>query len=188
MKLFKFQNSKLKDQYIFNILVDKSVCGRTCPGCYALKAQKRFPKTVVPYRQARLDISKTDEFVELVVSELKSYRRPCHTVRIHESGEFHSQAYVDKWSTIARLLPNFIFYTFTKRLRDFNFSSLMSMPNVIIIDSLMHGSLNYDKVENLDPSIFTCPVTAGSNVECGTSCRYCMTKLAQYNGINFVKH
>ena len=188
MKLLKYQNSKLKNQYIFNILTSKAVCGRQCPGCYSLKAQKRFPKTVIPYRQLRLDISKASSFTQTVISELQSYRRSCCTVRIHESGEFYSQSYIDKWTTIATQLPAFTFYTFTKRLKDFDFTTLMSLPNVIIIDSLMHSPLNYGKHQDLDPNVFTCPFTTGATVQCGLTCRYCMVKTAQQNGVQFIKH
>ena len=54
-KLLKYENMKLKNQMIFTLPATKDVCGRECPGCYAIKAQKRFPKTVLPYRQRMYD-------------------------------------------------------------------------------------------------------------------------------------
>lgn len=188
MKLLKYENSKLKQQFIFNLPVSKAVCGRQCPGCYALKAQLRFPKTVIPYREARLTASKQPDFVNTIVNELSSTRRSSRTVRIHEAGEFYSQEYINKWQAIATQLPQFTFYAFTKRIKDFNFSKLMSLPNVVIIDSLMHSSLNYGKLTSLSTSIFTCPATSGKDVICGVTCRYCMTKQAQKNGIQFIQH
>jgi hypothetical protein len=188
MKLLKYENDKLKDQYIFNLPVSKEVCGRECPGCYALKAQKRFPKTVLPYREARLDASKRKDFVSTIVSELKTYKRTADVVRIHESGEFYSQEYINKWEAIAKALPNFRFYAFTKRIKEFNFKKIMSLPNVVIIDSLMHGGLNYDKIEKLNKSIKICPATVNSGIKCDEACGYCWSKEAQTNGIQFVKH
>ena len=187
-KLLKYQNDKLNHQFIFNLPVSKEVCGRQCPGCYALKAQLRFPTTVTPYRERRLEASKQSDFVDRIVSELSKTRRKFVSVRIHESGEFHSQAYINKWQAIAQALPNIQFYAFTKRIKDFDFSKLMSLPNFVLIDSMMHGGLNYDKLENLSPNIKICPATLSKDNKCGIDCNYCWTKEAQTNGISFVKH
>ena len=187
-KLLKYQNDKLNNQFIFNLPVSKEVCGRQCPGCYALKAQLRFPKTVTPYRERRLEASKLDSFVDTIVTELSKTRRKFVSVRIHESGEFYSQEYINKWESIAKKLPKVQFYAFTKRMKDFDFSSIMSLSNVVIIDSMMHGGLNYDKLENLSSSIKICPATISKSSRCGIDCNYCWTKEAQTNGIQFVKH
>lgn len=188
MKLLKYENMKLKQQFIFNLPATKEVCGRVCKGCYAIKAQKRFPKTVLPYRESMLDASKSDSFVQNIVSELSKTRRKARTVRIHESGEFYSQEYINKWEEIAKSLPDFTFYAFTKRMKDFDFSKVMQLPNVVIIDSSMHSSINYGKLEDLKKDVFICPSTQGKDVVCGVSCRYCMEKTAQQNGVQFVQH
>ena len=186
MKLLKYENSKLKQQFIFTLPVSKAVCGRQCPGCYALKPQIRFPKTVLPYREARLEAAKQPDFAANIISELSSTRRTSRTVRLHEAGEFFSQSYVDSWATIAKALPQFTFYTFTKRMKDFDFSKLKALPNFVLIDSLYSGSLNYGPLSSLDPSRPICPVTQGKPVECGISCRLCMTEST--TSMQFVKH
>lgn len=183
MKLLKYENSKLKNQLIFNLPVSKAVCGRTCKGCYALKAQVRFPKTVLPYRERMYAASLQQDFETQIVADIASCKKPVKAVRIHESGEFYSQAYIDKWYSIAKTIPTTQFYAFTKRIKDFDFTSIMSLPNVIIIDSLMYGGLNYDKLENLDKSRAICPADS-----CGVNCSYCWTKQAQTEGVQFVKH
>lgn len=188
MKLLKYENAKLKQQFIFTLPASKDICGRLCPGCYAHKAQVRFPKTVLPYRESMLAASQASSFVTTIVAELNSTRRASRTVRIHESGDFYSQEYLDKWVTIAQSSPSFTFYAFTKRIKDFDFSIAKSLPNFIIIDSLQSGKLNYGKLSTLDQSKFICPSTLGKPVVCGQSCRYCMTKTAQTNGVQFVQH
>lgn len=188
MKLLKYENAKLKQQHIFTLPASQEVCGRVCPGCYAIKPQIRFPKTVLPYRERMLESSKTDSFVSLVVQELSSSKRPSKTVRVHESGEFYSQEYVDKWKSIASQLPDFIFYAFTKRLKHFDFSGLKSLPNFVVIDSLHGGKLNYNTLEKLDPSRPICPVTLGQDLLCGITCRICMDKSTETTSIQFVKH
>ena len=186
--LLKYENSKLKQQFIFNLPVSMEVCGRECPGCYALKAQKRFPKTVLPYREARLEASKQEDFVPNIIAELTTSRRSAKSIRIHESGEFYSQEYIDKWATIAKAVPTFTFYAFTKRMKDFDFTAIKALPNVIIIDSLMSGTLNYAPLNKLDPSRPICPATMDDTTVCGVTCLYCQTKQAQTDGIQFVKH
>ena len=188
MTLLKYENSKLKHQFIFNLPVSHAVCGRQCPGCYALKAQIRFPKTVIPYREARYKASLQDNFVATVVNELSSTRRSARTVRIHESGEFYSQEYINKWQAIAEALPSFTFYAFTKRIKDFDFSSLKALPNFVVIDSLHFGRINYGSPSSAPTNAHICPVTEHKSVTCGISCRYCMSKKAQANGIWFNKH
>ena len=42
-KLLKWQNSKLRQQFIFTLPAGMPTCNRVCPGCYALKAEVRFP-------------------------------------------------------------------------------------------------------------------------------------------------
>ena len=186
MKLLTYENSKLKQQFIFD-LPPVSTCNRTCPGCYALKAERRFP-AVRNLRSRNYTHSTSPDFASTVVNELSSTRRSARTVRIHSSGDFYSQAYIDSWTQIATTLPHFTFYAFTKRISHFNFSQLMSLPNVIIIDSLMHAPLNYARSNALLPNVFICPATAGAPVICGVSCVYCQSKSAQLNGIQFVQH
>jgi len=186
-KLLKWQNAKLRNQFIFTLPATKPVCGRVCPGCYAIKPQVRFPK-VLAYRERMLGYSKEDSFVDNIVAEITTSKRTIEAVRLHESGEFYSQEYVDKWTEIASRLPKLKFYTFTKRMKDFDFTALMALPNFVLIDSLMFGGLNYDKLEKLDQSRTICPATTSAKAECGVDCGYCWTKEAQANGVQFIKH
>lgn len=188
-KLLKYQNSKLRNQFIFNLPVSNTVCGRKCPGCYALKPQLRFP-AVQAYRDRRYEASLQPNFVNRITSELTSTRRKFLSVRLHESGEFHSQPYIDKWVLIASQLPDIKFYAFTKRIADFDFSKLSSLPNFVLINSLHFGKLNYGNQTYLDslPDTMTCPSTTTTDTVCGVSCNYCWTKQAQSNGIKFLQH
>ena len=187
MKLLKYENNKLKQQFIFTLPAGMSTCNRICPGCYAMKSQVRFPAALA-YRNCMLIASQQPDFADHIIAELSSTRRSARTVRLHESGEFYSQAYIDKWLTIATALPQFTFYAFTKRLADFNFSKLAALPNFVLINSLQHGGLNYAPLANLRSNVFTCPAITGHTVTCGITCKYCQTKKAQYNSVQFVVH
>jgi len=190
----KTGNHKLTNNVkVWSIPSGMAVCGRVCKGCYAIKAQVgRYGKSVVKAREARLTFSKTDKFVEDISGEIQRSRKSKY-VRIHESGEFYSQEYIDKWVKIAKRNPKTVFYTYSKRLADFDFSELKKQPNVVVIDSLKYGSLNYgegSKVKALAKAAgsFLCPDHKATERICGGSCTYCMTKKAQEKGVFFVKH
>lgn len=186
MKLIQPGNSKLHNAYMFNIPAAKDICGRTCPGCYSIKEQIRFP-SVVEARNKRLEASKQKDFASTIISEINALRTKPKWFRIHASGEFYSQSYIDSWTTIAKSFPNITFFSYTKRLKDFDFSAISSLPNFVLINSLHFGKLNYSKLEDAPSSAFICPSYLGAT--CGDSCTYCQTKgLADVNGVWFVKH
>lgn len=172
--------------YMFNITASKRVCGVRCPGCYAVKEQIRFPKQVLGARERRLEASKNQNFVETINAELGRLKARPKFFRLHASGEFYSQDYINSWDKIARANPDIMFYTYTKRKKDFDFSSLESLSNFVLINSLQFSKLNYGKLEEAPEGAFVCPSYKGAT--CGLSCTYCMDKTAQEKGVYFVKH
>ena len=181
MKLLQPGNAKLgKHQVMFNIPATTEICGQICKGCYAEREQRRFP-SVLQVRTDRYLASLSPSFVSQITAELTAMRNPPKYVRIHASGEFYSQPYLDKWVQIATAFPSITFYAFTKMLSKLDFTTLMSLPNVVIINSLPNGKINY--VKTLRPNLYTCPATG-----CGSSCTWCMTKCAQHFGVQFHQH
>lgn len=193
-KLLKYENMKLKNQLIFTLPATKEVCNMVCKGCYAAKAQVRFPKALA-YRERMLERSKIKEFQQDIIDEIKNCKKPLEAIRIHESGEFYSQDYLDKWEAIAKQLPNHKFYAFTKRKKDFDFSRVEALPNFVIIDSLKFKGLNYGSYEDMlklkvehGTMICTATFKGASKDTCGVSCSWCWDKKAQQFGTVFVKH
>lgn len=93
----------------------------TCPGasacravCYAKQGRYLMPN-VRDARAANVKASILPSFINNAVSDLGK-RRKYNTVRIHDSGDFYSQEYYDKWCEIARRLPDRIFYAYTKSM------------------------------------------------------------------------
>ena len=194
--LLKYENAKLKQQLIFSIPVSMEICGRQCPGCYALKPQVRFPK-VLEARNRTYEVTKGALFVELMNSELADWEMKLtkknvkqRVVRIHEAGEFYSKDYIKKWRKIAEANPSWTFYSFTKRLNDFPraFKKFMALPNVFITDSLMDGKINYGARDD-GGLTFKCPATF-SDVKCSPEiCTWCyQAEGACKNGVYFKKH
>jgi hypothetical protein len=110
---------------IFNFSIpagnDKKSGKITCPFagsclklCYAKRGMYRFGN-VERALTKRYEASKEENFVELISNELSKVKKDKQTyVRIHDSGDFYSPSYFNKWLTIARLNPSVRFYAYTK--------------------------------------------------------------------------
>lgn len=187
MKLIQKGNRKLSLMYMFNLPATREVCGRECKGCYAIGEQKRYPN-VLPARQSRYEASLQPDFVSRIKSEISNIRNKPKYFRIHSSGEFYDQAYINKWISIANSFPDIVFYTYTKRMKDFDFTKLKALPNVVLIDSFHYGRINYGKPSTIPSNAFVCPHQKGSSVTCGESCVYCMSKQAEIKAPYFIQH
>ena len=123
------QNGKLKKTskltglrvYNFGIPAFQDEDGkRTCPFagacakfCYAQKGAYVW-SNVSPAFQFRYLATKCDSFVDKMVAELVKKR--VDILRVHDSGDYYSRKYIDKWMTIAKRLPNVRFYSYTKSI------------------------------------------------------------------------
>tara|TARA_R110000744_G_scaffold304025_1_gene412599 strand:- start:1306 stop:1929 length:624 start_codon:yes stop_codon:yes gene_type:complete len=127
------QNSKMKktslknNAKIFNFSIPayKTKSGKiTCPFaaacvkyCYAQKGNyTRFP-IVQELMEKKYEISKQTNFNSLMNEEIKK-KKATH-VRIHDSGDFYSIKYLQKWIQIAEFNPSIIFYAYTKSIKFF---------------------------------------------------------------------
>ena len=200
MKLLTKGNSKLaKEVGVWNILAGMEVCGRECDGCYALKEQKRWKGTVVSGRTKRLELSKSDSFIVNMVDEI--VKSQFTYIRVHGSGEFYNQEYVDKWNAIAIFVglinPEIKFYTYTKRDKDFDFTKLDALDNFIVHRSFVEVAgkrlMNYGSAEAMDTiqkatNGFICPLATDRTGKCGSECTWCMEKENQGVPILFEAH
>tara|TARA_R110002167_G_scaffold320596_1_gene526436 strand:+ start:1262 stop:1861 length:600 start_codon:yes stop_codon:yes gene_type:complete len=141
------QNSKLKKTSIennarvlnFSLPAYKTITGKTvCPFakdcikyCYAQKGNYKYP-SVVKGLNNRYELSQTDEFVPKMNATI-ILERPTH-VRIHDSGDFYSIKYLQKWVQIAEHNKEVIFYAYTKSIKFF-IDGLLLPDNMKIIFS-----------------------------------------------------
>ena len=123
------QNSKLKNTskiigkrvFNFGITAYKSITGKIiCPFadkcveyCYAQKGAYSW-SNVKPAFEKRYEITKQDNFIELMNKEIK--RKKVDFLRVHDSGDFYSNSYIQKWFKIANQNPNVNFYAYTKSI------------------------------------------------------------------------
>ena len=148
------QNTKLKKTSLenyarvlnFSIPAYKSLDGKvTCPFakdcvkyCYAQRGNYRF-SNVKKGQQKRYELTKTDNFVPIMNANIM-LERPTH-VRIHDSGDFYSIKYLNKWIQIARDNKDVIFYAYTKSIKFFRGIKLPKNMKIIFSE----GS----KIDNL---------------------------------------
>jgi hypothetical protein len=190
IELVQKGNAKLQaaNMLMFNLPATKEVCGRACEGCYAIKEQRIYPGALLA-REQRFTASKSPDFVVRIHKELAKRKKRPKYFRVHASGEFYSQDYVDAWAEIARQNSDVIFYAYSKRMKTFDFSNIDALPNFVIIDSLFFTGLNYGPKDQAPPGAFLCPDQKGANVSCGVDCTWCQTKgCADKKGVWFVKH
>ena len=191
MKILQNGNAKLKNMLVYSHTPIKGCldCSSCASTCYAVKSYRQYPNVKTAWDR-NLDLVKNDltTFKINIVKQLKHTRQK--TVRIHSSGDFISQDYVDAWAEIAEAYPNINFYTYTKSMDRFNFKTILKLPNVNIINSILpngnknYGSLEYCEEAKNNFNSFICPATTNKNVKCGQECSYCVTD----NNVVFVEH
>jgi Gene product 88 len=126
----------------------------TCPGagscagtkrdgkgfCFAYLEQIRYPSAMA-YRRRMHELSKTDQFVDVVGAEVKRLetKHGKLAIRIHASGDFYSVDYFDSWVQVARNNSGTIFYAYTKSVAIVKHWVKLNGPlpeNLVIIFSL----------------------------------------------------
>ena len=123
------QNSKLKktskhfNKRVFNFGLPAyksstgKVVGRMADQCikfcYAKKGAYIW-SNVAPAFEKRLEISMQDNFIDLMIAEIK--KKKVEYVRVHDSGDYYDKRYLAKWFKIAELLPNVRFYSYTNEV------------------------------------------------------------------------
>jgi hypothetical protein len=142
------QNSKLKKTskltglrvFNFGIPAYKSASGKlTCPFagecvkfCYAKKGAYIWGN-VKPAFEKRYELTKTDDFVNEMNKEIAK-KKPDY-VRVHDSGDYYSKAYLDKWIEIAIHNPQVRFYSYTNSVEMLKSVELPDNYDVIFSDS-----------------------------------------------------
>jgi hypothetical protein len=159
----------------------------TCPGstalcrkfCYAKKAERQY-KNVRTSRQMNLQETQKDDFVPNVINELS--KRKSHYIRIHESGDFYSQEYLNKWMAICRALPDKSFLVYTQ---NFTLDYSAKPSNLVVYYSVWPDSVGVPDglrayvVDSTGKKLttmainntFTCP--KGHTIEKCNQCNHC---------------
>ena len=161
------QNSKLKKTskslglrvFNFGIPAYKSASGKlTCPFadacvkfCYAKKGAYIW-SNVQPAFEKRYQLSKTDDFVNKMNQEIIK-KKPDY-VRVHDSGDYYSNAYLRKWLAVAIHNPQVRFYSYTNCVSMLKNANLPNNYDIIFSDSGKQKHL-IDKKNDRHTKIFS---------------------------------
>lgn len=169
-------------------------CADCAKDCYALKASNLRP-TVNNYRWLHtfMVINHMDIYETWLIEDLRKIESKVKFVRIHESGDFFNQDYLNMWTRIIKLFPNLKFYFYTKSENILDFSEMLSLSNVNRVKShLPNGDVNFDDEATIKEkckkyNVPLCPYGVDGQTEmvhCGTQCTTCMNS----DCVGFVKH
>lgn len=123
----------------------------TCPGASACKAvcyAKQGRYVMANVRDARLHnltaflTFGANGFAAYAINDLKRLSKRFNVVRVHDSGDFFSQEYLNTWFAIAAALPGVIFYAYTKS-HHLDFSAMPA--NFRIVQSV--GGINDELID-----------------------------------------
>ena len=198
-----YGNIKLK-----GILVWDLPAVTTCPSCescksacYAVKAQLLYPMTMA-FRWTNLLLYLLDPawLGNRILLQMKDRARGYTSLRIHASGDFFDQEYVDWWVQIVtaarKMLPPFHIYAYSKAEGTVDLSGLEAQGVNILSSILPGGGINFTK--SLKPAgiaearemarqaneagagAIICPATIKESIKCGEkrwggSCTHCLT-------------
>lgn len=185
----KLSNTDNYNFYIFNLpsLItcpnSTELCRKTC---YAKSAENMF-KLVKNSRNRNLEESRKDTFIEDMVNiiryEIDSKKNKNKTIifRLHESGDFYSQQYLEKWIKISNEFKNenIVLQAYTKSIDYFRYINLNDI-NIKILFSEMPDTKkkDLDLANEKNMSIFKLlPVNCEEAEDmfiCSTLCGRCM--------------
>jgi hypothetical protein len=144
-------NAKLKAEKIASFGL---IAGITCPGaaecnssryCYAQNG-RYIMSQAMSVRVENYLASKQSHFITSMTVLIKSLPKNWVTIRLHDSGDFYSQEYVEKWEQIISQNKDKFFYAYTKSL-NLSLEKLISLKNTLIIQSeggKFDHKINYD--------------------------------------------
>lgn len=162
--------------------------------CYA-KKMENMPNVRIS-RAWKLEQTKGSDFKSRIIAEIR--KRKFKVIRIHESGDYYCQAYVDTWKDIARSIPEITFYSFTKAFQLDLWSNLPS--NFIIIqsygskfdekiDSTKSTGRVIEKLTDLRITDYLCPYYHHvEGFKCGKDCSYCFSQEPKVKQVAFIMH
>ena len=194
--------------------------GGTCPGatsfcakvCYAKKGRFMIPANLDRRARnlARLESpGGLERFAEEVPDELRTHA--ASICRIHDSGDFHSVAYVEAWRAVVEQASDVKFWAYTRsyrvqRLR-LALEKLRALPNMQLFASrdptdstkppkgwrvatiIERATRETQGSTRAAPGGIVCPYQTGAQPSCA-ACRYCIEEPRNPNVVNvgFLQH
>lgn len=198
-RAFQYGNRKLAKNIAIFSLLELVTClnCQDCSGtCYARKASRQYATAYI-HRLIYSYLACNDlALLKLfILQDLEKLPKYVNCIRIHEAGDFVSQSYVDMWQEIAASRPDITFYFYTKTGAIFDYSGLLALNNISMVDSVLPcGRKNYGDPEYIAdmaaryPHAFICGYGQENAPRCGIDCKYCMTASHEKKIVLFHDH
>lgn len=171
--------------------VVKGTCPCHCVGCYATKGNYNFKsvknslgvKTLLA--TFHIDFLKRAIISQIIADNIK-------IIRVHASGDFHSDEYINMWHEIAEMFPNVVMWTYTKNTQaEHAFDDLNNfnvVKSVISGKGFNFGHIDYilslyEHLTNIGKSVYVCRCGIDKNQHC-TNCHSC----AENDYVLFLEH
>lgn len=123
----------LKENSAFSLPAGKdfSCVGETkaCKDCYARKGRFLFDNVERAYAENWLLVKSLKSKKQITKELLKVVPKKARIFRIHASGDFYTQRYVDAWADVIKQRPKTLFWFYTRSFK-FNYSKLTRLPNL----------------------------------------------------------
>jgi hypothetical protein len=199
-----YGNEKLKGILIWDLpaITTCPSCAECKGSCYAVKAQVRYPMTMA-FRWTNLLLYLLDPVwtEKQILSQMINRSRGYESLRIHSSGDFFDQEYIDWWEGIVRYLraqtPGpWKIYSYSKADARVDLSGLQTQGVNIVSSILPQGGINFTlhkgkkgveearilarQTNEAGARAIVCPATLRKGVKCGSkrwggSCEWCVT-------------
>lgn len=136
-------------------------CATCCPnagkckeGCYAKKGRMACPTAQNAYYENYdmvVDGSLWKQLdAEITVLECKAEREHKQLrIRVHDSGDFFSVEYTNRWMDVMRNHPDVVFYAYTKMVNMFKYGSSIKMADNFHY-VLSYGGLEDENIQDYD--------------------------------------
>lgn len=157
LELLSVNNSKLKksgDKHGLKFASFGIPAASTCPGadackagCYALSGSYLWTPVVAARRRNFEATKDSGQFVSKMAGEIAALDSKCRdkvlAIRIHDSGDFYSRAYLESWLRIINQFPHVIFYAYTKSVHLFDAEMLQRLPDNFRVVFSLGGKFDY---------------------------------------------
>lgn len=185
---------------------------KACDGCYAMKGRHIFSNVQSAFAKNWLlikQLEKKKNTKEAVKLLLEMIPEKANIFRIHESGDFFSQWYVNVWAEVVRQRPHILFWAYTRSFK-FNFTKLTRNKNFTLWAStdqynekqanrfvrrfrksgVKHAYGPWEHGKDVPNDSFVCPVTSKRLATEGAceKCLLCVVKKRVSKNVVFLSH
>lgn len=182
---------------------------KACENCYAMKKRSMFSNVMARKISNWKGVKKIGSNVDRLAARLNGViAKDSKCFRIHSSGDYASQSYIDAWTKVIESRPEVKFWSYTRSFK-FNYTKLLKLPNFTLFAStdqyntkeaskfvkryskfnVRHAYGPWEKDWAIPSNTVICAVTSGKLKNDGAceKCKLCLNKSITKN-VLFLRH